>query len=295
MRRGSRILTAAAALITGAAVAGCGPMAPPPVTVSPPPPLPTQDASVVSPPLAGPVGQPEGVPRPTAPTVHYDGAPTASPPAAPEPEPEPSAAPVATPAPTTPPGPRPTPSPEPAESAALLDLLLDPAALPPLRWSGPDGEAEAAWTRLAPSAEVEPADTIAHLGVARGIGGDCAAAADAVDGAATEAALVALAAEPAPGGPMNVVLLRYGSEAAAAAAATALHALGIACDGEVAEAGALGTGDGAHTATVLLTGPVASLVVEADAHDALLVAVVHQVAPTEAVEQLLRAQVERLG
>ncbi|RWR23280.1 hypothetical protein D8Y24_07120 [Agrococcus lahaulensis] len=293
MRRGSRILTAAAALITGAAVAGCGPTAPPPVTVSPPPPLPTQDASVVSPPLAGPVSQPEGVPRPTAPTVHYDGPPSASPPAAPEPEP--SVAPVATSAPAPPPEPRPTPSPSPAEPAALLDLLLDPGALPPLRWSGADGEAEAAWTRLAPSTVVEPADAIAHLGVARGIGGDCAAAADAVDGAATEAALVALAAEPAPGAPMNVVLLRYGSEAAAAAAATALHALGIACDGEVAEAGALGTGGGAHTATVLLTGPVASLVVEADAHGALLVAVVHQVAPPEAVEQLLRAQVERLG
>ena len=273
------MVTVAAALLMAATLAGCGPTSPPLESVSPPSPPAPEPIAVVSPPPVRslpPLSPPIEVPMPPVPTVRGPSAPhdpAASATPTPQPAPSPQPSPTASPAPT----------PGPTGLTALLPLV---AALPPLTWVDADGERTAPWTELAAAAAVPPIAAITHVAAARGSAGDCAAVAHTIDGAALEAAAVSLAADPAPGAPFDLVLLRYDSPAAAGAALAALQALGAACEGIETADGVLGAG---AAGGVVLRSVDTVLVVEATVVDALLVAVQHEGAPPEAVAALLAA------
>lgn len=276
------MVTVAAALLTVAAMAGCG-LAPGSVEDSAAtPPAAAEVPTVVSPP--GETERPPLSPAvevPMAPRPTIDG-PVVTPP----PQPEASATPV----PTSSATPTPTPTPTPTDSAApstLLALLPMAVEMPALSWLTDDGERTASWSEVSPAAAVNPASAIAHVVAARQSGGACAAVADAVLGAASEAATVALAAEPAPGAPFEVVLVRYPTATAAAQALATLQGLGSVCAGVATDAGVLAAGVSAHGSTVLLQADGAALIAEATAVDALLAVVLHEGAPPEAVAALL--------
>lgn len=274
------MVTVAAALLTAAALAGCGlvqeepeaiPATPPPAAATPPVVAPPADAE--RPPLSPPVE----VPMPSVPTVHGPYVP-------PTPQPEASATPDAAPSAT----PETTPSPT-AEPRSLVALLPVARELPPLTWTSADGEHTATWSELTPAAAVAPARAIAPVAAARASGDACAAAAEAVDGAALEAAGVSLAAGRAPGAPFDVVLVRYPTAEAAELARAALQRLGTDCAGVVTDEGVLEAGEGAHGPTVVLRTGEAALVAESAVIDALLAVVLHEGAPPEAVATLLAA------
>lgn len=273
----------AAALLAGAALVGCGAAAEPPADaiVSPPEPLASHAPVAVAEPVpAAPLAPPRAVPEPPAPTAHY------SPVQPPERTPPPSSAPT----PSAPPTLSPTAAPVP-----LLALLPTAGALEPLRWTDEAGVRRARWSEVAPAAAIAPASALPHVVAARSAGGACASAADAVDGRAIDAATVSLAADPAPGAPIDVVLVRYPSPAAAAAAVAALQSLGDACEGVVTADGTLGTATPVLAAAAVLTGDGAALVLDATGAGALLIAVVHEGAPREAVAALVAAQLAQLG
>lgn len=281
------MVTVAAALLTVTAMAGCGLVqdAPEAVSVTPPPSV-TEPPAVVAPPAEAvrpPLSPATEVPLAPVPTVHGPYVPPV-----PQPDASATASPAATPSPSAAPTPAPAPAPSP-EPARLLALLPLAGELPQLRWATADGERTAAWSEVTAAAATTPATAIVHLGAARDAGGACAAAAGAVDGAAMEAAAVSLAADPAPGAPFDLVLVRYPSPAEAAQALTALQRLGTECAGIETEAGALGAGESPHGPTVLLRAADAMLIAEATVIDALLVAVLHEGAPPEAVATLLAA------
>lgn len=280
MRPGPRMVTVAAALLTGAALAGCGPAGPPPASVTPPPEA--HPPAVVAPPPATerpPLSPPVEVPLAPVPTVV---GPYVPPDPSPPASPTPSAAP--TPGPTAPAEPSPTADPRPTP---LVELLPAAASLPPLTWVDGAGEHTAAWTELVPGAVVDAATAIAHVDAARAAGGACGSAADAVDAAAVAAAAVSLAADPAPGVPFELVLMRYAEPHAAADALAAMRALGTACEGVETAEGVLGALDGTHGATLVLRAGESALLAEAVVLDALLVTVLHEGAPPEAVTALL--------
>lgn len=290
MRRGHRILTVAAAVLMSAALVGCGAPAMPSPTE---PGLETDvPAPGVAPPDALPAvgghgGEAPGVrPRSQEPRADPDEPDVAqSPSPSPEPArptPTPSARPTASAAPT----PSPTP---PAAPRALVDLLVEAGALPSPTWT--DGE----WAELAPPGTVPVGEAIAHVAVARTAGDECAAAAGAVDGAASEAAMVALSTGVERGGVFNVAVLRYPSAAAAADGIAALQALATTCDGAVTESGTFAAPPVAHGAAVALESDDAALVVDAAVVGRHVVAVLHERAPAEAVALLLNEQVARLG
>lgn len=219
---------------------------------------------------------------PTVPTVHGPYVPPAPPTASATPEPTASPTPEATPTPT----PTPTPTVEPQPSS-LLSLLPVAAELSPLTWADAAGAHTAAWSERTPAAGVEPAASITHVGAAQASGGECAAAADAVDAAALEAAAVSLAADPAPGAPFGLVLVRYPSAESAQQALAALQGLGADCAGVETENGVLEAGESAHGPTVLLRAGESVLIAESTTIDALLAVVLHDGAPPEAVATLL--------
>ncbi|QUW19399.1 hypothetical protein [Agrococcus sp. Marseille-Q4369] len=289
MRRGHWIITVAAALLMSAALVGCGAAAMPSPTdpgleagtpapgVAPPDALPA---------VAGHGGEAPGVrPRPHQQRADPDE------PAA-EPAPSQSAEPARpTPTPTAAPtaSAAPTPSPTtPAAPRALVDLLVDAGSLPPPTWT------EGTWVELAPPASVPVGEAIPHVAVARTASPECAAAAGAVDGAASEAAMVALSAGSERGAVFNVTVLRYPSAAAAADAIAALQALSAACEGTATESGTFAAPPSAHGAAVALESDDAALVVDAAAVGRHVVAVLHERAPAEAVATLIAAQAERL-
>ncbi|SFS17854.1 hypothetical protein SAMN04487783_2431 [Agrococcus baldri] len=285
------MVTVAAALLTVTAMVGCGlmPTAPEAVSVTPPPSV-TEPPAVVAPPAETarpPLSPATEVPLAPVPTVHGPYVP-------PVPQPDPSAtpSPAATPSPSAGPSPGPNPGPTPAPSpdpARLLALLPMAHELPQLRWASARGERTAAWSEMASAAATTPEIAIVHVGAAREAGGACAAAAEAVDGAAIEAAAASFAAEPAPGAPFDLVLVRYPSPTAAAQALAALQRLGIDCAGVETDTGEFGAGQSAHGPTALLRAADAVLIAEATVIDALLVTVLHEGAPPEAVATLLAA------
>lgn len=291
MRHGHRITTVAAAVLLSAALVGCGTPAMPSPTdagleaetpapgVAPPEALPA---------VGGHGGEAPGVrPRSQEPRTDPDEA-EAEPTPSPSPDPDP-ARPTPTPStePTASAAPSPTPTP-PAAPRALVDLLVSAGSLPAPTWT--DGE----WAELAPPGTVPVGEAIAHVAVARTAGGECAAAAGAVDGAASEAAMVALSTGVERGGSFNVAVLRYPSAAAAADGVAALQALAAACEGTVTESGTFAAPASAHGAAVALRSDDAALVVDAAAGGRYVVAVLHEGAPAEAVAALLAAQAERL-
>lgn len=283
MRPGPRMVTVAAALLTVTAMAACGlvPEAPEEVSVTRAPSV-SEPPAVVAPPVETarpPLSPATEVPPAPVPTVRGPYVP---------PVPQPDAS--ATPSPTATPSPsaRPTPAPSP-EPVRLLALLPVAGELPQLRWASARGERTAAWSQVTAAAATRPGIAIVHVGAARGAGGACAAAADAVDGAALEAAAVSLAADPAPGAPFDLVLVRYATPAAAAQALAALQRLGAECAGVETDAGVLGPGQSAHGPTAVLRVSDAALIAEATVIDALLVAVLHEGAPPEAVATLMAA------
>lgn len=300
MRRRPRAVTVAAALLTGAALGGCGLAAGPPQVVSVTPPSAVPVPVVVAP-------APERTPPPLAPAVEVPLAPVPTvtgPGIAPEPTPSesplPSTSAPSTPAPSGPsptdPAPTdpvpsdPAPTSPPDEAArALLALLPHAAALPPLRWSGATGEQVADWSELAPAAVLDPATAIVHVAAAAEVGGACAAAAVEVHAAVLATAGVALSAGAAPGAPFEVVLLRYSSDGGAAAARTALQSLGTVCAAARTGAGVFEAGDSVHGPTVVLRSGEGVLVAEAVSSGTLLALVQHRGAPPEAVAALLPA------
>lgn len=280
----------AAALLTAGAMSGCSlpnglpePSDPTPSAVPHPPAVVAPPPAVDRPPLSPPLE----VPMPPVPTVQ---GPYVPPPAPTASAPPASAPPAASETPVPPPSPTPTATPVPSpEPPPLSDLLPAAAALPPLTWSDAEGEHAAEWTLAAPAAPVEAATAITHVAAAMQAGGSCGAAAERVVVGALDAAATSLAAEPAPGAPFGVVLVRYPSSAAADDALAALRLLGEACEGADTGAGVLGAGEGAHGATVLLRDGDVAHAAEAIAIDALLAAVLHESAPPEAVATLLSA------
>lgn len=288
MRRGHRLITVAAVLLS-AALVGCGAAArPAPVDaglevdtpapgVAPPEALPA---------VGGHRGEAPGVrPRSQEPRADSD-EPDAGPARSPSPEragptPTRSAMPTASAAPS----PSPTP---PAAPRALVDVLVGAGSLPAPTWT--DGK----WVELAPPGTVPVGEAIAHVAVARSAGDACAAAAGVVDRAATEAAMVALSTGVERGGVFNVSVLRYPSAEAAADGIAALRALAAACDGTVTESGTFAAPPAAHGAAVALESDDAALVVDAAAVGRHVVAVLHERAPAEAVATLIAAQAERL-
>jgi|GEM_PF-3559707 len=288
--RPPRSVMAAAAMLAGAALAGCAlPAEPPPVAVVSPPPLVTPAPVAVAQPRPS-LSPPIGVPEPPAPTVrHTPLRPSATPPESRE------TPPPATPTPSRPPSPSPTPSASPTpEPTSLVALLPRAAALAPLEWADATGAHTAPWVEVAPPGAIAPGVALPHVAAARSATGGCASAADAVDGEALEAASTTLHADPAPGAPVDLVVVRYPSEAAAQAAVAAIQALGAACEGVVTPDGTLGSGVPTLAAAAVLSGDGAALVVDAAADGAILIAVVHEGAPTEAVTALVRAQVAAL-
>ncbi|WP_425845962.1 hypothetical protein [Agrococcus sp. TSP3-2-1] len=289
MRRGHRILTVAAAVLMSAALVGCGAAAMPSPTdpgleadtpapgVAPPDALPA---------VGGHGGEAPGVrPRPHQQRADPD-EPEAEPAPSPSAEPaRPTPTPTAAPTASVAPSPSPTP---PAAPRALVDMLVDAGSLPPPTWT------EGTWAELAPPGSVPVGEAIPHVSVARTASAECAAAAGAVDGAASEAAMVALATGTERGGAFNVAVLRYPSAAAAADGTAALRALAAACEGTGTESGTFAAPPPAHDAAVALESDDAALVVDAAAVGRHVVAVLHERAPAEAVATLIAAQAERL-
>lgn len=296
MRPRSRKVTVAAALLAVAALTGCGagpkpsetaavatpsPEAAPPAVVAPPPAQEQRQPAPLSPPreqpmpavptVRGPYVPPQPAPAP-APSPSHEPAPTQSAPGG-----------MPTPTPTATPTPTPSATPVPARLATLLPRASD---LPPLTWSTAEGDRTATWTEVAAPAAVPVASALTHVSAARGADDGCASASQRVDANVLAAAAVSLAAEPAPGAPMDVVLLRYPTAAMAADALAALRGLGTACAGVETEDGVLGAGAGGR---VTLTADDAVLVVEAAARGPLLIAVQHEGAPPEAVAALRAA------
>lgn len=275
MRHGPRAVTIAAALLLAATTLGCGLAAQPPTIVSVTPPAMEPDpAAVAAPPSAvdrGPLSPPVEVPLAPVPTVVGPYVP---------PEPQPTPVPTTSIRPTPPPAPTPTPP-------SLLALLPTAAQLPPLPWPTESGEGMAAWSELAPGTMLEPGTAIAHVAAASSASDACAASAVSVTGTALEAAGASFAADPVPGAPVELVLVRAATPGDAALALEALQLLGQACAGIATDDGVLEPGMGEHGPTVLLRSGASVLVVEAIVSDALLVAVLHRGAPPEAVAALL--------
>lgn len=289
MRRGHRIITVAAALLMSAALVGCGAAATPSRTDAGP--EPDVPAPGVAPPEALPAvsghgGEAPGV-RPRSPEARADpGEPHAGPSPTPPPGPaRPTPTPPAEPTASAAPSPTPT---APAAPRALVELLVDAGSLPAPTWT--DGE----WVELAPPATVPVGEAIPHVAVARTASAECAATAGAVDGAASEAAMVALSAGSERGAVFNVTVLRYPSAEAAADGIAALQALAVACEGTDTESGTFAAPAPAHGAAVALRSDDAALVVDAAAGGRYVVAVLHEDAPAEAIAALLAAQAERL-
>ncbi|MGM1030753.1 MAG: hypothetical protein ACQEWM_12920 [Actinomycetota bacterium] len=296
MRRAPRCATVAAALIVGAALAGCGaPAEPPVVVVTPPEPLVSHaPVAVAEPAGTGPLAPPRAVPEPPAPTAHYRPAERPAPPAPPAPQPPSptpsSSSPSPSPSPSTPATPSPPPAP-----VRLDDLLIAAGDLPQLRWADDAGDRTARWTEVEPATMIARGNALPHVAAGRWAGGACASAADAVDRRAVDAAIVSLAADPAPGAPIDVVLLRYRSPGAAAAAVDAVQELGVACEGIETPDGTFGSTSPRLSAAALLIGDDAALTAEVTGQGAMLVAVVHEGAPPEAIDALVAAQLARLG
>lgn len=279
MRQAPRSVTAAAALLASAALVGCGVSQEPPALATTPPLVSHGPDAAAEPPTVDPLAPPRAVPEPPAATAHD--APTRTP---------------ASPSPTPAPMPTQTTIASPTPSAVrLVGLLPRVAELAPLRWTDDAGEHSAPWTEVAPAVAIAPGAALPHVAAAREAGGACASAADAVDGRAGDAAMVSLAAAPAPGAPIDLVLVRYPSASAAAAAIAALQALGTACDGVATADGTLGSATPSLSAAAVLAGDGARLVVDAMGEGAMLVAIVHEGAPPEAVEALVAAQLARLA
>ncbi|WP_347753844.1 hypothetical protein [Agrococcus sp. ProA11] len=301
MRPRSGKVTVAAALLSVTALTGCGAGSTPPeaATTTPPapaasPPTGSHPGVIDAPAPASerpPLSPPREQPLPEVPTVR---GPYVPPPPTTEPAPsgpprpsQPAPTVTATPTPSATPSATPTSAPTPAPTPAGLVALLPRAAdLPPLTWTAADGTRSADWTETSPPAAVPVASALTHVSAARAAGGDCASASRRVDGSVLAAAAVSLAAEPAPGAPMDVVLLRYASAQLASDAITALRALGTACAGVETADGTLGAGAGGR---VTLTSGDAVLIVEGRARGTLLIAVQHEGAPPEAVAALLAA------
>lgn len=295
MRRRPRAVPVAAALLTGVALVGCGLAAGPPQVVSVTPPSAVPAPVVVAP-------APERTPSPLAPAVEVPLAPVPTvtgPGIAPEPTPSESPLP-GTPAPTGPAPTDPVPTtPVPSEPAptsppdeavrALLAMLPDAAALPPLRWSSATGDQVAEWAETAPAAVLDAATAIAHVAATAEVGGACAATAAAVHDRSLAAAGVALSAGPAPGAPFEVVLLRFPGDADAVAARTALQSLGTECAGSRTGAVVFEAGASVHGPTAVLRSGDGVLVAEAVSSGTLLALVQHRGAPPEAVAALLPA------
>ncbi|WP_405217497.1 hypothetical protein [Agrococcus sp. Ld7] len=236
-----------------------------------------------------PMSPPREQPMPEVPTVRGPYVPT-------EPTSPPTDAPTSTssapvdtsmptPAPTGTPAPTPTPTSTPMP-ARLVALLPRASELPTLAWSTTEGMRTAAWSEIAAPAAVPVATALTHVNAARAAGGACASTGQRVDAAVLAAAAVSLAADPAPGAPMDVVLLRYPTAQLAADGLDALRSLGTACGGVETPDGMLGAGaDG----RVTLTSDDAVLVLEGTARGTLLIAVQHEGAPPEAVTALLAA------
>lgn len=290
MRPRSGKVTVAAALLSVTALTGCGAGSGPPETasVTPPAPADSQPTGVVAPQPAQqrpPLSPPQEQPLPAVPTVRgpyvpIRPTPAPTPSATPAPtQPAPSA--TATPSPT--PSATPTPTPMPTGLVALLPRASD---LPPLSWATAEGTRTADWTEITPPAAVPVASALTHVSAARAAGGACASASQRVDGNVLAAAAVSLAADPAPGAPIDVVLLRYPTAQQATDAMAALRALGGACAGVETADGVLGAAAGGR---VTLTAGDAVLVVEGAARGALLIGVQHEGAPPEAVAALIAA------
>lgn len=272
--------TAAAALLSAAALAGCG-IAGPLDTDAPPQTSQSPGVAVVAPPPAlepRPLSPPREVPLPPVPTVRGPAAPVTPTPAV-SPTPTATPAPQPTPSATT----TPTQTPQPTDLVALLPRA---AALPPLTWTGAHGEQTAPWSELAPGAVVPAATAITHVAAARSAGEACGGIADRVSGPALDAAAASFAADPAPGSPFDVVLLRFSTPAGADDALAALQSLGTECAGVETADGVLGADAGG---SVTLVSGEATLTVEARVSDVLLVAVLHEGAPIEAVAALFAA------
>ncbi|WP_092667375.1 hypothetical protein [Agrococcus carbonis] len=294
MRPGPIAVRIAAGVLAAAALTGCG-LQPAPQQL-PDAPSASPPTAVVAPPVVlepAPLSPPVEVPMPEVPTVVGPYVPP--PPPSDAPRPPGSTPPAATPAPavTPTPTPRPTaaPSPEPTPPAAagLAARLPAAASLPPLAWHDGDRERTAAWSAVLPARELPAALAIAPVAAARDASAECAAIADAAVAGSLEAASASYAADPAPGAPFDLALVRYPSDTVAREALTALRALGVACAGVPTADGTLGTGVGAHGAIVLLRAGDAALVVESAVRGELLVVVQHEGAPPEAVTALLAA------
>ncbi len=287
-------MTVAAALLVGAALAGCALEAqPPPVTVVPPPAVSGAPVAVAQPrpSLAPPVA----VPEPPVPTARH----TPLRPVATPPVPNPPAEPVrsASPAPAPDPTPAASPTPRPTASPTSLVALLQRAApLPSVERTDAAGTRTTSWAELAPPRGIAPALAVPHAAAARSGSGACATAADAVDGQAVEAASTTLVFDQASDAPIEIdlVLVRYPSAEAAGAAVAALQALGTACEGVVTAEGTLGSGTPSFAATAVLAGDGTALVADAAVEDAIVIAVVHERAPAQVVGALVRAQVAAL-
>ncbi|MGC5075609.1 hypothetical protein [Agrococcus sp. DT81.2] len=234
--------------------------------------------------IAAPVADPEA---PVA-TAHYTPSRTADPSPPASRPPTPSAAPTASAAPTPSAAPSQSSTPAPVTVAALLRRA---EGLSPLTWNDSTGASHTApWLEVAGPGELAPAAALPHVAAARSAGGDCAAVAAAGDGAAIEAAAISLAVETMPGSPVDLVLVRYPSAAAAASAVEGLQTIGVACEGVETAEGTLGSGVPLLSATVVLESGGKSLVADATSVGVLLVGVVHEGAPPEAVTALVAAQ-----
>jgi hypothetical protein len=291
MRPGPSAVRIAAGLLAAAALTGCG-LQPAPQQL-PDAPSETPPTAVVAPPVVlepAPLSPPVEVPMPPVPTVV---GPYVPPPPASDPPPPPrSTPPAATPPPgdgrTPAPTPRPTPDPT-APAEALEVRLPDAGELPPLTWHDGGGERTATWSAVLPARQVPPALALAPVEAARSGGGECAAIAAAVLTGSREAASASYAADPAPGAPFDLVLVRYASPEAALDALVGLRALGAVCAGVATADGVLEAGAGADGPTVVLRAGDAALVAEPAVHGDLLVVVQHEGAPPEAVAALLDA------
>lgn len=299
MRPRSQKVTVAAALLSVTALTGCGPGSEAPEWAAVPTAEPAaSQPAVVTPPAPQPptpLSPPREQPLPAVPTVR---GPYVPPQPMPQPPPSesttptrsaPGGTPTPTPSPTgaATPAPAPTPTPSATPTPTQLVTLLPRASeLPPLTWSTADGTQTATWAETTKPAAVPVASALTHVSAARAAGGGCASASRRVDANVLAAAAVSLSAEPAPGAPMDVVLLRYPTAPMAADALTALRALGAACAGVETEDGVLGAGAGGR---VTLTADDAMLVVEAAVRGTLLIAVQHEGAPPEAVAALRAA------
>lgn len=287
MRRAPRSVVAAAlvtgAALVGAALTGCGaPEQSPAVVVTPPAPVASQPpVAVPGPTPRGSLAPPVAVPEPPVPTAHYR---PVGPPASSAPSSTPSGSPSTSPTPSVDPTISPAPTPVP-----LVALLLRADGLAPPAWSDSTGvERTAPWSEAAPPSAIAPAASLPHLAAARSAGGACAAA--AADGQAIDAASVTLTAEAMPGSPVDLVLVRYPTAAAAATAVAALQAVGVACDGVETAEGTLRAGTPLLSATAVLESEGVVLVIDAISAGELLIAVLHEGAPAEVVTALAAAQ-----